>query len=160
IRQLFAEASAISALALQGPSLDQEALGRVLAWSRAPAAARRLVVERLSVRGARIALHGMQPLTVNADLALGPDGSVTRANLSLSDGSLHAVVVPQADGASLHVRGSRFTPPIGPGYVFENLELTATLGPRELRDIQAEGSVFGGRFKANGQVRYGGDIVV
>src|SRR5690606_24911251 len=78
----------------------------------------------------------------------------------LVDGSLIADVVPRAGSASLHVRGSRFTPPIGPDYVFEDLELTATVTPTELRDVQAEGSLFGGKLKANGQARYGESIVV
>jgi hypothetical protein len=112
------------------------------------------------VRGARLALRGIEPLTLNAELTFGADGAWTKARLSLPDGSLSADVVPQADGAGMTMRGSRFTPPIGPGYVFENLELTATVTPTELRDIQAEGSVFGGKFKANGQARYAGPITV
>jgi hypothetical protein len=113
----------------------------------------------VSVRGARVALRGMEPLGVNADLSFGPDGSLVKARLALADGSLTADIVPQAEGASLSLRGSRFTPPIGPGYVFENLELTATVTATEVRDVQAEGSLFGGKFKANGQARYASGIV-
>ncbi|MGH8663876.1 MAG: AsmA-like C-terminal region-containing protein, partial [Burkholderiales bacterium] len=160
IGQLISDSKRIDSVELQSPSLAQDALGRVLGWVRAPAAPARAAVERVSVRGARLTLRGMEPLSVNAELAFGADGALTKARLSLADGSLSADIVPQAEGASVSMRGSRFTPPLGPGYVFEDLELTATVTPTELRDIQAEGSVFGGKFKANGQARYAGPIAV
>jgi hypothetical protein len=158
--ELLADSKRLDTVELHSPALDQDSLGRVLAWTRAPAAPGRAGFERISVRAARIILRGMEPLSVNADASFGTDGALTKARLSLADGSLSADVVPQAEGASVSMRGSRFTPPIGPGYVFENFELTATATATELRDIQAEGSVFGGKFKANGQARYADSITV
>jgi hypothetical protein len=158
IGELFAETKRVDSVELQSPALAQDALARVLAWARAPAGAQRAALERVNVRGARIALRGMEPILVNAEVSFGADGAVSKARVALVDGSLTADVLPREGSASVHVRGSRYTPPIGPSYVFEDIELTATVTPTELRDVHAEGSLFGGKLKANGQVRYGGTI--
>jgi hypothetical protein len=112
------------------------------------------------IRGARVTLRGLEPLSLNVDAQLDKNGAVSRASVRLADGTLTADVVPKGDSASLVVRASRFTPPLGPAYVFNDLELTGTLTPTELREIQAEGSVFGGKLKASGQVRYASAITV
>jgi hypothetical protein len=112
------------------------------------------------VRGARVTLRGLEPLSLNVDAQLDKNGAVSRASVRLADGTLTADVVPKGDSANLVVRASRFTPPLGPAYVFNDLELTGTLTPTELREIQAEGSVFGGKLKASGQVRYASAITV
>ena len=93
----------------------------------------RAALERVNVRGARIALRGIEPIMVNAEVSFGADGAVSKARVALVDGSLTADVLPREGSASVHVRGSRYTPPIGPSYVFEDIELTATVTPRRRR---------------------------
>jgi len=141
-------------------SMDQDALARVLTWSRPAVGEQRATVGKLSVLGARIALHGMEPVSLSVDAQFAADGSVAKASLKLSDGSLAADLVPKEGGVALTARGNRFIAPLGPAYVFDNLELTATVTRTQLRDVQAEGSIFGGKFKANGQADYGNGIVV
>ncbi len=98
---------------------------------------------------------------MNADARIGPNGAVSKASFRLADGSLIAEVVPKGDrAASLTARATRFTPPLGPKYMFESVELTATLTPNDMRDVRAEGTIFGGKLKATGQVRYKPEIVV
>jgi hypothetical protein len=157
---LFSAEKEASEIELNSPSVDQDALARVLAFARAPAARPRLSVKKILVRGARVTLRGLEPLSLNVDAQLDKNGAVSRASVRLADGTLTADVVPKGDSANLVVRASRFTPPLGPAYVFNDLELTGTLTPTELREIQAEGSVFGGKLKASGQVRYASAITV
>jgi hypothetical protein len=78
----------------------------------------------------------------------------------LSDGTLSAQIVPNERGAALSVSGSRFTLPLGPAYQFESLQLTGNVSRSQLTDVRAEGSIFGGSFKASGQARYANGIHV
>jgi hypothetical protein len=71
-----------------------------------------------------------------------------------------ADVVPKGESANLSVRASGFIPPLGPAYVFETLELKGTLSRAGLREVQAEGTLFGGKLKAEGAARFGPNIVV
>jgi hypothetical protein len=102
----------------------------------------------------------MEPLHLDADVTLGSDGALTKAALSLSDGSLRAEVVPHESHAAVQLRDSRFIPPIGPAYVFEDLEATASVTRSGLQDVQAQGTLFGGKFKADGQARFDNGIAV
>jgi hypothetical protein len=161
IVDLISEEKSVSHIELQAPVIDQDALRRLLKWTKPPAQTQRLTVEQVSARGARVALSGMEPLTVNMEARLGANGTVTRASFRLADGTLSAEIVPKGDNtASLSARATRFTPPLGPKYVFESVELTATLTPNDMRDVRAEGTLFGGKLKATGQARYAPDIVV
>jgi hypothetical protein len=160
IADLLSAQKTISTLQLQSPVLDQDGLARVLAWIRPSASAQQTPIERVIVRGARVSLPGMEPLHLDADVTLGSDGALTKAALSLSDGSLRAEVVPHESHAAVQLRGSRFIPPIGPAYVFEDLEATASVTRSGLQDVQAQGTLFGGKFKADGQARFDNGIAV
>jgi hypothetical protein len=160
LADLISDHRNIGTLELHSPSLDQDSVRRVLAWVRAPASAPQTSIERIVVRGARVALPGMEPLNVNAEIGLGPDGGLTKAALSMSDGSLRADVVPQEGHVKVELRGSRFTPPLGPAYVFDDLQASANITTAEVRDVQAQGTLFGGSFKADGQVRFADAIAI
>jgi hypothetical protein len=106
-------------------------------------------------------MQGMEPFTVNVDARMNANGAVSKATFRLTDGTLTVDVVPKGENsASLSARASRFTPPLGPRYMFDSVELTATLAPNEMRDLRAEGSIFGGKLKAIGHARYAPEIVV
>jgi hypothetical protein len=160
IGSLFGTHKDIGTIELHGVTIDEDALPRVLTWTRPPVGEPRASVERISVRSARITLRDMEPISVSAEAQFDNTGGVTKATVKLSDGSLAADIVPKGTSAALTVRGSRFKSPVGPAYVFDDLDLTATVTTTQLSDIKAEGTVMGGKFKADGQARYGNGITV
>jgi hypothetical protein len=160
VGDLFSETKTIERVELQSPTIDQDALPRVLNWARAPVGPARTSVERVSARGARLQLRGMEPITLNAEAQIGKDGAVAKASFRLGDGGLAGDIVPKGDSVSLAVKGAKFTPPIGPAFVFEAIELTATITRAEMKDIQATASLYGGKVKAQGQARYDAGVAV
>lgn len=125
-------------------TLTQKALGGLTALSQGDRGAGQFRVERVRLVNAIVKLERSKFGPFDVDVRVSGRGQQGMITLKTRDGALEAQATPEADHFRLDITARKWTPPMGPAFVFDELTVKGTAQSKgaELSSVQA--SLYGG----------------
>jgi hypothetical protein len=145
---LLRQDKVIRTVELEDVTLTQEALGALAGLAQSDRGSGAIRVENVELRNAQIKLERsvFGPFDVHVRVSHAPTpGLVT---LKTRDGALEVKAIPEAERFSLELHARKWTPPVGPAFVFDALDVKGVVRNKsaEFGDIDAKayGGTIGG----------------
>jgi uncharacterized protein involved in outer membrane biogenesis len=140
----------IRSVEFEDVTLTQKALAGLAALSQGDRGTGQFRVERVRLANAIVKLERSTFGPFDVDVRVNGPGQQGLVTLKTRDGALEAQATPQAEHFALEIKARKWTPPIGPAFVFDELIAKGTAQSKvaELSSVQA--SLYGGR--ASGSV--------
>ncbi|MEO7729086.1 MAG: hypothetical protein ABIS45_17685, partial [Burkholderiales bacterium] len=144
----------INEIELSGVVIEQDALPRLIAWSKAPAAASRLQLQHIKINAIKLALHGVEMPSLDAVITLDKDGGWQKLSVKDSKANLELTPLKEPGEMRATFTASAWTPPAGLTVEFSELAATATIRRGQATITGIEGRVFGGAFKGDAVLKW------
>jgi hypothetical protein len=147
---LFADTKSFRSVEASGIAVERDMVPQLAALLKAREGSQRLSIDRVRLKGVKLAIKDVEVPVFNGDLAFGRGGVLQKA--VLTDGKLKAEIVPNERGAAVTIEGRGWHMPWGPAIDFDDLTLTAVIEGNQARvtkfDAKAGGGSMNGTFKA------------
>jgi uncharacterized protein involved in outer membrane biogenesis len=144
---LLADVKNIEAVDLNGVSADQDALAM---------GAQSLALRRVRVKAIKLAIPDIDLPPFDADVTIGPDGSVQRALLSAT--ALRVDLAPKDNAWRATIQGTNWQAPVGPGLTFDDINVVAVIAPGQATFSGIEGKIARGALKGAAKASWGSGI--
>jgi uncharacterized protein involved in outer membrane biogenesis len=150
----------IRTVELEDVTLTQKALGGLTALSQGDRAAGQFRVERIRLVNAIVKLERSKFGPFDVDVKVSGPAQQGLVTLKTRDGALEAKATPEAEHFRLEITARKWTPPMGPAFVFDELAVKGTAHSKgaELSSVQA--SLYGGTASGSATVTWGKGVSV
>src|SRR5690606_32331005 len=123
------------------------------AWARPQPSDSTLHVNRVRLRGVRIATRDIELQPFDGDVRLGPDGAVQTA--AFTGGGVTVTLTPRDKGVRLQLQAQEWTPPVGPALPFSELAVDAVVENGQATFSSIEGKIGIAPVRAAGRAKWG-----
>ncbi|MGH8750418.1 MAG: hypothetical protein ACREUV_01785 [Burkholderiales bacterium] len=132
-------------------TLDQDALPRVAAWSKAKNG---LQLARVKFKNVRLALRNIPLAPLNGEINLSQGGAVQNASIKTLDGKISAQISAKRGQFEVAINAKEWRLPLGPDLAFDYLDAkgTATQDSLQLTDIDS--ALFGGKAAGTASLKW------
>jgi uncharacterized protein involved in outer membrane biogenesis len=134
----------IRSIELENVTLTQQALGALAGLAQGDRGAGTIRVDNVRLSNALVKLEGSKfgPFDVHVRVSnAGEQGLVT---LKTRDGLLDAKVIPEGQQFRLECVARKWTPPMGPAFVFDELEVKGTIRAKDAELSTVNAKLYGG----------------
>jgi len=145
--QLFGGPATLEEVEVVGVTADQKVIDLVLGLLAPTAKRPPLGVRRLKFRAVKISYGGIDIPGFNADLVFTGDGQLKQG--LLFDGRMNVSLVPKGRTIEAEFNASRWEPPIGPAFPFDDFSATAIIEGNQARISKIEATLGRGALKGS-----------
>ena len=145
----------IRSVELEGVTLTQKALGGLAALSQGDPAAGKFRVENVRLSNAVVKLERSKFGPFDVDVRVGNGAEQGIVTLKTHDGALDAKVIPDAAQFRVEIAARKWTPPMGPAFVFDELDAKGTVRAKDAQFPSVSAKLYGGT--ASGELALAGD---
>jgi uncharacterized protein involved in outer membrane biogenesis len=143
----------IRSVELEDVTLTQKALGGLTALSQGDRGAGEFRVERVRLTNALVKFESSQFGPFDVDVQVSSPTQQGLVTLKTRDGALEAHARPEAEHFQVDITARKWTPPIGPAFVFDELEVKGIAKSKSADLTTVRASLYGGT--ASGAVTIG-----
>src|SRR5712691_8340469 len=115
-----------------------------------------LGVERLTAKGLKLDIPGLNLPALELDASFSPDGALKSVTFVDAERKLSVKLQPQGGKAAVEISSDKFPLPIGADLALEEFTAKGTVTRSELALNEAEARAFGGRLLGSARLRWSG----
>ncbi len=154
---LFDDVKHVKSLTVQGLVIEQnnaeESLQVIQNISKTPS----LIVEQLNVSDLSFKLKDLVLGPFDGKVALNETSELNYIDLHSADNTLTAQIKPQEADYAVTLTGTKWTLPLNPNIVFDELKANASIHQNQMTFSQIDGAIFGGNISAKAMLDWSGD---
>jgi hypothetical protein len=150
IGSVLAEKKAFKRLELENATFPREYLAALLGTGKGEAFA----VERLTAKGLKLDIPGLNLPALELDASFSPDGALKSVTLANAERNLLVKLEPQGGKAAIEISSDKFPFPIGADLALSEFAAKGTVTRSEITLGEAEARAFGGRLFGSARLRW------
>jgi len=154
---LLSDSKQISEVEVNNLTADQDALALAARWA-APAETQSLTVRKVRLKGAKLALRDFEAPSFDGEITIGADGGVERAQLNST--GLRVDITQKDKTWRATLDGRNWQAPLGPALTFDDLNVVAVFGPKQVTLTTIEGHAGRGTMKGTAKATWSSTIRV
>ena len=147
ILSFLGEQKEISALEVEGLTVDQQDLSRLSQWFSTAARNPAFKLSTVLLKDSSIKVPNVEMPTFNADIQL--DGKGEFASAALTSDNLVVNIAPSNNAFKVDIHARGWQSPLGPAITFDDLHAEGMLTRDQLELKKVEGSLYGGTIQGN-----------
>ncbi len=155
---LLADTKELDDVEVNNLTADQDALALAARWAVPPSGSQSLVVRKVRLKGTRLALREFEAPPFDGDITLGANGAVQRVQLAST--GLRVDVTQKDGGWRATLDGRNWQAPLGPAVTFDDLNVVAIFGPKQVTLTSIEGKAGRGTVKGTAKATWGSGVRV
>ena len=155
---LLADTKELDDVEVNNLTADQDALALAARWAVPPSGSQSLVVRKVRLKGTKLALREFEAPPFDGDITLGANGAVQRVQLAST--GLRVDVTQKDGGWRATLDGRNWQAPLGPALTFDDLNVVAIFGPKQVTLTSIEGKAGRGTVKGTAKATWGSGVRV
>jgi hypothetical protein len=138
-------------------SIEQDAVPRLVTWAQPQTGGAQLQINRLTMSGVKLALHGVELPGFDATIAFRKDGGLEKA--LLHDAKVSVDMTPDKDaGLRINFTAKNWQPPVGLPFEFSQLSGTALVTRKQVALSGIDGRLQGGALTGAAIIKWDGGL--